>query len=156
MAFHNDLLEQAIGLVHKEPKKPKQASLRRAVSTANYALFHMLISEASANWNRATLRTALGRAFDHSIMKAASTRIQNYRQISFCGSRSREGGRFETGCEDFCVFAGEASLGGLRQRHRVVTDGRFSIRSIPLKRRLSSGSGFVTKRSRRSTCGRCS
>lgn len=83
MAFHDDLLRQAIQLVHKEPKNPKQASLRRAVSTAYYALFHLLISESVSNWNRANLRTALGRAFDHNIMKAASNRILDTRQFPF-------------------------------------------------------------------------
>ena len=85
MAFHDDLLNQAIQLVHKEPKNPKQASLRRAVSTAYYALFHLLISESVANWNRANLRAALGRAFDHNVMKAASNRLLDTRQFPFAG-----------------------------------------------------------------------
>jgi len=85
MAYHDDLLQQALQLVHKEPKKPKQASLRRAVSTAYYALFHLLISEAVANWSRKNLRAALGRAFDHNTMKAASNRIQDRRQFPFSG-----------------------------------------------------------------------
>lgn len=84
-AYHDDLLQQALLLVHKEPRNPKQASLRRAVSTAYYALFHLLISEAAANWSRANLRAALGRAFEHGIMKAASNRIQDTRQFPFTG-----------------------------------------------------------------------
>jgi uncharacterized protein (UPF0332 family) len=85
MAFHDDLLRQALQLVHQEPRNPKQASLRRAVSTAYYAVFHLLINEAVANWNRVSLRPALSRAFDHSIMKAASNRIQDTRQFPFAG-----------------------------------------------------------------------
>lgn len=85
MAYHDDLLRQALQLVHKEPRKPKQASLRRAVSAAYYALFHLLISEAVANWSRVNFRAALGRAFDHSVMKAASNRIQDTRQFPFTG-----------------------------------------------------------------------
>ena len=85
MAFHDDLLEQAIELVHKEPQNPKQASLRRAVSTAYYALFHLLISEAVANWDKQNLRTALGRAFDHATMKSASNRILDSRLFPFTG-----------------------------------------------------------------------
>jgi uncharacterized protein (UPF0332 family) len=85
MAYHDDLLQQALQLVHKEPRNPKQASLRRGVSTAYYALFHLLISEAVANWNRANLRAALGRAFDHGAMKTASNRIQNTQQFPFSG-----------------------------------------------------------------------
>lgn len=83
MAYHDDLLKQAFSLVHKEPRNPKQASLRRAVSAAYYALFHLLISDAASNWNRVRLRAALGRAFDHSTMKAASNRVQNPGQFSF-------------------------------------------------------------------------
>ncbi len=86
MAYHDDLLKQALQLVHKEPRNPKQASLRRAVSTAYYALFHLLVSEAVANWNRGDLRAALGRAFDHGVMKAASNRLQDTRQFPFTGS----------------------------------------------------------------------
>ena len=85
VAHHDDLLQQALLLVHKESRNPKQASLRRAVSASYYALFHFLISEAVANWNRANLRAALGRAFDHGNMKAASNRIQDTRQFPFAG-----------------------------------------------------------------------
>lgn len=89
MAYHDDLLRQAHQLVHREPRNPRQASLRRAVSTAYYALFHLLISEAVANWTRASLRAALGRAFDHGVMKAASNRIQDTRQFPFTGEDPR-------------------------------------------------------------------
>lgn len=89
MAYHDDLLRQAVQLVHNEPRNPKQASLRRAVSTAYYALFHLLISEAAANWHRVNLRAALGRAFDHNIMKAASKRIEDTRQFPFAGEDPR-------------------------------------------------------------------
>jgi len=72
-------------LVHREPRKPRQASLRRAVSTAYYALFHLLVSACVANWKRPGLRAALGRAFDHSSMKSASNRLQDRRQFPFTG-----------------------------------------------------------------------
>jgi hypothetical protein len=48
MSLHADLLEQAGHLAQFDPTRPKQANLRRAVSSANYALFHMLASEMSA------------------------------------------------------------------------------------------------------------
>lgn len=71
MAFPEDLLEQARHLARREPQRPKQASLRRAVSTAYYALFHLLITEATRNWKRASQRHTLGRAFDHGAMRSA-------------------------------------------------------------------------------------
>jgi uncharacterized protein (UPF0332 family) len=85
VAFHDDLLQQAIQLVHNEPKNPRQASLRRGVSTAYYALFHLLVSESVTNWNRNDLRPSLGRAFDHAPMRSASNRILNSQTFSFTG-----------------------------------------------------------------------
>ena len=61
MRLPEGLLEQAQHLVKREPKRPKQASLRRAISTAYYALFHLLISEAVLNWRRAEDRVELAR-----------------------------------------------------------------------------------------------
>ena len=58
MALASDLLEQAYHLACREPKRPRQASLRRAVSTSCYALFHLLISEATLNWRQSSQRAA--------------------------------------------------------------------------------------------------
>jgi uncharacterized protein (UPF0332 family) len=72
MPFPDDLLEQAKHLANREKKKPRQASLRRSVSTAYYALFHLLIQEATLNWRRPDQRALLARFFEHGKMKAAS------------------------------------------------------------------------------------
>ena len=72
MAYADELLELAQDLANLHPQQSHQASLRRAVSTAYYALFHLLISEATANWNRPELRGALARVFDHGPMKQAA------------------------------------------------------------------------------------
>ena len=77
MAFADDLLKQAYLLLNKESKHPTQASLRRSVSTAYYALFHLLIQEACANWSRTDTRDYLARAFDHKTMKDSSLRAEN-------------------------------------------------------------------------------
>jgi uncharacterized protein (UPF0332 family) len=77
MAFAEDLLKQAFLLLNKESKNPTQASLRRSVSTAYYALFHLLIQDASANWSRLDTRDYLARAFEHKTMKEASSRAEN-------------------------------------------------------------------------------
>jgi hypothetical protein len=74
VALHNDLLEQARYLACREPQKPRQASLRRAVSTAYYALFHLLVSEGSQRFvsnKPADLRLQVPRAFVHGDMRAA-------------------------------------------------------------------------------------
>ncbi len=69
MAFADDLLEQAYHLARRDRGSPKQASLRRAVSTGYYALFHLLIDEAVGNWAIARQRDILARTFDHGTMK---------------------------------------------------------------------------------------
>lgn len=74
MAFADDLLEQAYHLATRERRKPRQASLRRAVSTAYYSIFHLLISEATRNWKGVRQRDALARVFEHGKMKSACQR----------------------------------------------------------------------------------
>src|SRR6266581_3475120 len=69
MPFADDLLEQAHDLAHKEPTNPKEASLRRAVSTAYYALFHLLIDEAVSKWAIERQRSILATTFEHDKMK---------------------------------------------------------------------------------------
>ena len=70
MPFADDLLEQAHHLATREEGEPKQASLRRAVSTAYYALFHLLIDEAVSQWSVERQRSILARTFDHGKMKS--------------------------------------------------------------------------------------
>jgi hypothetical protein len=83
MADHGDLLVQALELVRTMP--PSQLTLRRAVSAAYYAVFHFLVAEATANWSNGPLRTALGRAYDHGVMKTASNRILNPKDFPYAG-----------------------------------------------------------------------
>jgi hypothetical protein len=74
VALHHELLKQARHLALREPRNPRQASLRRAVSAAYYALFHLLVSEASQKLvatQPPALRLQVRRAFVHGDMKAA-------------------------------------------------------------------------------------
>lgn len=76
MAYADELLELAKQLAAVESKDLQQAYYRRAVSTAYYALFHLLISEATANWKFAEQRAELGRLFEHGKMKDAAQQIR--------------------------------------------------------------------------------
>lgn len=69
-----DLLAQARILARREPRRPKQASLRRSISTSYYSLFHFLIEEATrmavgTAHDLVELRQFAGRAFVHGKMK---------------------------------------------------------------------------------------
>ena len=72
MPFANDLLEQSRHLANREPKRPRQASLRRVISTAYYALFHLLTTASVSNWKSVRQRPALARAFEHRKNDACS------------------------------------------------------------------------------------
>lgn len=85
MTHHRELLVLARRLL----KRPSQAALRRAVSTAYYALFHLLIYEAVRKINGAKARhldAPLSRTFEHARMKEAAT--------AFAGPELREPQRF--------------------------------------------------------------
>jgi hypothetical protein len=71
-----DLLSQAVALARIDPKRPKQANLRRAVSAAYYALFHYLVREAcyvqiGSQHQQAGFRHVLARGYSHQVMKQA-------------------------------------------------------------------------------------
>lgn len=70
MGVAHDLLQQADYLAGYEGTNPSQTSLRRAVSTAYYALFHLLIEDAASRWSGPPeSRTGLERGFQHGSMK---------------------------------------------------------------------------------------
>lgn len=71
-----DLLEQALVLAEADSKRPKQANLRRAVSSAYYAFFHCLVEAActsivGTSQKLRTYREVLARAFEHGAMRDA-------------------------------------------------------------------------------------
>ena len=73
-----DLVTQARMLATCEPRRPRQATLRRSVSTAYYGLFHFLIEESTAilfGVGRADgpFRRLAARAFIHARMKSVCT-----------------------------------------------------------------------------------
>lgn len=73
MSLHDDLLRQAEKLAVTDPRRPRQASLRRAVSAAYYAVFHKLVDQGTgfliSRRQRTALRACLARAFAHGNMK---------------------------------------------------------------------------------------
>jgi hypothetical protein len=74
MELADDLLELADRLAKPASNDPEQASLRRAVSTAYYALFHLLVGDVGQLWHggSATSRQRLERALEHTAMKEVS------------------------------------------------------------------------------------
>lgn len=74
--MYDDLITLAEHIAKFDRARPKQAHLRRAVSTAYYAVFHFLIDEAccaqmGTQHAQRGFRYALGRGFTHTVMKSA-------------------------------------------------------------------------------------
>lgn len=68
-ALHDELLDLAAVLAIGP--EPGEAYIRRSISTAYYALFHLLVYETTLNWGIEGQRNVLARAFDHGPMKKA-------------------------------------------------------------------------------------
>ena len=64
-----ELLEQAKLLL---TLPPNQANLRRAVSTAYYGLFHLLVRSTVLKWSDPIHQARIGRMFEHKRMKEIS------------------------------------------------------------------------------------
>jgi hypothetical protein len=76
MGIAEDLLTLAGRLANPAPEDPQQASFRRSVSTAYYALFHLLVQEATQSWNgSSSARVGLERKFEHKTMKDVSNTV---------------------------------------------------------------------------------
>ena len=76
MSLHGDLLDQADFLARCDPRRPKQVNLRRAISSAYYAIFHLLASESANLFAvEAGYASRIGRSLNHAEMKAASVMI---------------------------------------------------------------------------------
>jgi uncharacterized protein (UPF0332 family) len=95
MAFAQDLLAQAYHLARRERQRPRQASLRRAVSTSYYALFHFLLGQVTSNWRQENQRALLARYFKHGPMANAS-KNQHAACAKFLGANPAPGP--ETNC----------------------------------------------------------
>jgi hypothetical protein len=80
MALHDELLALAKELVDRNLGAAVEGDLRRGVSTAYYALFHLLVHETT---NRlvavAPLRPRVARALDHRIMRQV---CQDYARLT--------------------------------------------------------------------------
>jgi hypothetical protein len=77
----DDLLEIAASLAERESGKPKQASLRRSVSTAYYAVFNALAATCAdelVGWSRPwEAFTPIYRSLEHSSARNLFNRARN-------------------------------------------------------------------------------
>jgi uncharacterized protein (UPF0332 family) len=68
----DDLLEDARDLAAKGDSQNRKSCMRRAISTAYYAVFHLLIEDFVRHWEIEDQRARLARMFNHQKMKDAA------------------------------------------------------------------------------------
>jgi uncharacterized protein (UPF0332 family) len=77
----HQLLAHAGRIAKSRNRETQPADLRRAVSAAYYAIFHLLIQDAAARFtSRPELRPLLARKFDHGPMRQASIQYAGKKQ----------------------------------------------------------------------------
>ena len=79
MGLADELLEVAEHLTEKGISENGPSYMRRAVSTAYYAVFHLFIEDFVANWPFAEQRARLARMFDHNKMGKAAPALVDSR-----------------------------------------------------------------------------
>jgi hypothetical protein len=67
----DELLEDARHLAARGRAEKRNSCMRRAISTAYYAVFHLLVEDFVANWAFEDQRARLGRMFNHQKMRDA-------------------------------------------------------------------------------------
>jgi hypothetical protein len=70
----DDLLKDARDLAAKGAAENRKSCMRRAISTAYYAVFHLLIQDFVKHWEFEDQRARLARMFNHQKMKDAPFR----------------------------------------------------------------------------------
>lgn len=86
MGLAQDLLQQANHLATYEGANPGQAALRRSVSTAYYALFHLLVQDAAQRWQGSIAAVSgVERALNHGPMKNSSIQFTNSKWTDWQG-----------------------------------------------------------------------
>jgi uncharacterized protein (UPF0332 family) len=84
MNLDQDLLKLARRLVSLEKNKPRQSSLRRAVSTTYYSVFHLLVRDAARQvtpGGSPAFRNQVARAFDHATMRQVCASFSGAAQL---------------------------------------------------------------------------
>ncbi len=126
MALARDLLETATKLAAANERRPKQADLRRATSTAYYAVFHALAQECADRF--------VGTGGQRS--DAAWNQVYRALEHRFAAQQARKAGQFgfPAGLCDF----GDAFASLQEERHRADYDPSASYTKADVEQLLGS------------------
>ena len=72
MGLADELLEDAHHLADHGAATQRKSCMRRAISTAYYAVFHLFVEDFVEHWEYPDQRARLGRMFNHGPMRNAA------------------------------------------------------------------------------------
>lgn len=154
----DDLLEIARDLVEREKGKPRQASLRRAVSTAYYSVFHALAdlcADELVGWNKPwKIFSPVYRSLDHNEARRLFERARTSKSY---GADVEKIGlaflRLQQAREE-ADYDPEPFRYGRDDTRKLVEQARetvAAIQSLDVETRLLLATHLVTKRRRAAT-----
>ena len=73
MGLADELLDDAKNLADKGIADQRRSQMRRAISTAYYAAFHLFVEDFVEHWQFEDQRARLGRMFSHGTMRTGFT-----------------------------------------------------------------------------------
>ncbi len=73
MGLADELLEDAHFLADKGIADQRPSQMRRSISTAYYAVFHLFVEDFVEHWEFPDQRARLGRMFSHGLMRTGFT-----------------------------------------------------------------------------------
>lgn len=145
MPFVDDLLEQASGLVRGgRLGRPRQADLRRGVSSAYYALFHTIVDGAIASAVRgsgAPVDARLRRTITHSAVKTSAGWFASGKQPPRVIADMLGGPVCDPTLTQVCTSV----LDLQEERHRADYDLASSFRRAEAERLVSDAKGAVAQ-----------
>ena len=133
MGVADDLLILAERLAQPSSEAPEQVCFRRSVSTAYYALYHLLVDGAVAKWNGSVaVQLGLQRAFQHKNMKEISASIAKVRWQGWSGSEHLVPTALRNVARTFVLLQKRPSSSRLRQLQNLDPDrGARQSRRLP-------------------------
>jgi uncharacterized protein (UPF0332 family) len=132
----DELLEDAQYLAEKGIAENRSSCMRRAVSTAYYAVFHLLVEEFVGHWPFAHQRARLARMFDHNKMRNAP----------FAPINSKNPTATETALVDIRIAFGQLQA----DRHRADYDISWQIVATDVEYAITRAQDtFIKRRSTR-------
>lgn len=79
VVLSDDLLEDARHLATRGDTEKRKSCMRRAISTAYYAVFHLLVEDFIKHWAFEDQRARLARMFNHQKMRDAAFKPKDKR-----------------------------------------------------------------------------